>query len=98
MAEFLEVAAAQQSSLSERDRAILAFERQWWRYPGAKEQGIREEFGMSAARYYQILNGILDDPQALVVDPLLVKRLRRMRDERQANRSAKRLGVDLRQA
>lgn len=81
----------QQSTLSERDRAILAFERQWWRFPGAKEQGIREEFDMTAARYYQILNALLDDPEALKADPLLVKRLRRMRDERQASRSARRL-------
>ena len=81
----------EQSSLSERDRAILAFERQWWRFPGAKEQGIREEFDMTAARYYQILNALLDDSEALKADPLLVKRLRRMRDERQAHRSAKRL-------
>ncbi|MGL4832091.1 MAG: DUF3263 domain-containing protein [Propionibacteriaceae bacterium] len=89
MAELNPVVEA--SSLSDRDRAILAFERQWWRFPGAKEQGIREEFDLTAARYYQILNSLLDDPEALKVDPLLVKRLRRLRDERQANRSAKRL-------
>lgn len=81
-------------ALSERDRAILAFERQWWKYAGAKETAIRELFGLSATRYYQILNGLIDDPDALAADPLLVKRLRRMRDERQRARSARRLGTD----
>jgi hypothetical protein len=82
-------------ALSERDRAILAFERQWWKYAGAKETAIRELFGLSATRYYQILNGLIDDADALAADPLLVKRLRRMRDERQRARSARRLGTDV---
>ena len=82
------------SDLSERDRAILTFERQWWRYAGAKEQAIRELFDMSATRYYQVLGGLIDRPQALTFDPMLVKRLRRMRTARQRARSARRLGVD----
>ncbi len=81
--------------LSERDAEILAFERQWWKFAGAKEQAIRDKFQMSATRYYQILNALIDRPEALVQDPLLVKRLRRLRSTRQRNRSAKRLGVDL---
>ena len=81
-------------ALSERDRAILAFERQWWKYAGAKETAIRELFGLSATRYYQILNSIIDMPEALAADPLLVKRLLRMRAQRQRARSARRLGVD----
>lgn len=84
-----------EDALSERDRAILAFERQWWKYAGAKETAIRELFGLSATRYYQVLNTLIDDPDALAADPLLVKRLRRMRDERQRARSARRLGTDL---
>ncbi len=84
-----------EDALSERDRAILAFERQWWKYAGAKETAIRELFGLSATRYYQVLNTLIDDPDALAADPLLVKRLRRMRDERQRARSARRLGADL---
>ena len=80
--------------LSERDAAILAFERQWWKYAGAKEEGIREQFDMSATRYYQVLNGIIDQPEALASDPLLVKRLRRLRASRQRARSARRLGFD----
>ncbi len=81
--------------LSVRDREILAFERQWWKYAGAKEQAIRELFDMSSTRYYQVLNALIDGPDALVVDPMLVKRLRRMRASRQRARSARRLGLQV---
>ena len=84
-----------EGELSERDREILAFERQWWKYAGAKEQAVRELFDMSATRYYQVLNGLLDDPAALAADPMLVKRLRRLRASRQKARSARRLGAQL---
>ncbi len=80
--------------LSERDRQVLAFERQWWKYAGAKEQAVRELFDMSATRYYQVLNALIDSPAALAHDPMLVKRLRRMRSTRQRARSARRLGAD----
>jgi hypothetical protein len=83
------------SRLSTRDAEILAFERQWWKFAGAKEQAIRDKFGMSATRYYQTLNALIDKPEALAQDPLLVKRLRRLRASRQRARSAKRLGIDL---
>jgi hypothetical protein len=82
-------------ALSARDAEILAFERQWWKFAGAKEQAIRDKFQMSATRYYQVLNALIDKPEALAQDPLLVKRLRRLRATRQRNRSAKRLGIDL---
>jgi hypothetical protein len=81
--------------LSERDREILSFERQWWKYAGAKEQAIRELFDMSATRYYQVLNALLDRPEALAADPMLVKRLRRLRSARQRARSARRLGIEV---
>lgn len=81
--------------LTERDRRILEFERQWWKYAGAKEQAIRDLFDMSSTRYYQILNSLIDTPDALAADPMLVKRLRRMRASRQRVRSARRLGIDL---
>jgi hypothetical protein len=81
--------------LSERDAEILSFERQWWKFAGAKEQAIRDKFEMSATRYYQLLNALIDRPEALAFDPLLVKRLRRLRATRQRNRSARRLGIDL---
>ena len=81
--------------LTEREREILAFERQWWRYAGAKEQAVREMFDMSATRYYQVLNALIDRPDALVFDPMLVKRLRRMRAARTRARSARRLGIQV---
>ena len=88
-------AARAADDLSERDRRILSFERQWWNYAGAKEQAVRAEFGMSATRYYQVLNALIDRPEALAYDPLLVKRLRRLRWARQRARSARRLGMEV---
>jgi len=81
--------------LSERDREILNFERQWWKYAGAKEQAVREKFDMSSTRYYQVLNALIDRPEALAFDPLLVRRLRRLRATRQRARSARRLGFEV---
>jgi hypothetical protein len=81
--------------LSERDRSILDFERQWWKYAGAKESAVREKFEMSSTRYYQVLNALIDRPEALEHDPLLVRRLRRLRATRQRQRSARRLGFEL---
>ena len=80
--------------LSERDREILAFERQWWKYAGSKETAIKELFDMSSTRYYQVLNALIDNPVALAHDPMLVKRLRRLRASRQRARSARRLGLE----
>ncbi|MFC5995435.1 DUF3263 domain-containing protein [Pseudonocardia hispaniensis] len=80
--------------LERREHEILAFEAQWWKYAGAKEQAIRELFDMSATRYYQVLNALIDKPAALATDPLLVKRLRRLRAGRQRTRAARRLGIE----
>ena len=77
--------------LTETEKQMLAFERQWWKYAGAKETAVREQFGLSASRYYQLLNQIIDRPEALVHDPMLVKRLRRLRATRQRRRSSLRL-------
>jgi hypothetical protein len=91
-----EQAAAQGvGELSARDADILAFERQWWKFAGAKEQAVREKFDMSSTRYYQVLNALIDKPEALEADPLLVRRLRRLRAARQRQRSARRLGFEL---
>ncbi|QDY11969.1 DUF3263 domain-containing protein [Micromonospora sp. HM134] len=79
-------AAAGGDELTERERSILAFEQQWWRHAGAKEQAIRDTFGLSATRYYQLLNALLDRPAALVAEPLLIGRLRRLRASRARNR------------
>jgi hypothetical protein len=90
-----DVGAPGATGLSERDQRILEFERQWWKYAGAKEQAVRELFDMSATRYYQVLNALIDRPEALAADPMLVKRLRRLRASRQRARSARRLGIEL---
>ena len=72
--------------LSARDRAILDFERSWWRLPGRKEAAIRARLGMSTTRYYRRLSELIDEPAASLYDPLTVKRLRRDRDERRRAR------------
>jgi hypothetical protein len=83
------------AELAERDQQILDFERQWWKYAGAKEQAIRDLFDMSATRYYQVLNALIDRPEALAYDPMLIKRLRRLRATRQRTRAARRLGIEV---
>ena len=85
-------AAGRVGELGRREREILAFEAQWWKYAGAKEQAIRELFDMSATRYYQVLNALVDRPAALAADPVLVRRLRRLRTARRARRSPSLLG------
>nr|WP_227979399.1 DUF3263 domain-containing protein [Nocardia spumae] len=102
-----EIAAAVEGSLMEggeavtvdgltrRELDILDFERKWWKYAGAKEEAIRELFAMSATRYYQVLNTVVDRPEALAADPMLVKRLRRLRASRQKSRAARRLGFQV---
>ncbi|HVF52416.1 MAG TPA: DUF3263 domain-containing protein [Actinomycetota bacterium] len=81
------------AELSERDIQILDFERSWWKHAGAKEQAIRERFDMSATRYYQLLNELLEKPEAMAYDPILVKRLVRLRTYRQRQRVARLLGA-----
>jgi hypothetical protein len=83
------------NGLTRREVEILRFERQWWQYAGIKEQAIRDLFGLSPTRYYQVLNQIIDNPAALAVEPLLVRRLRRLRASRQKTRAARRLGIEL---
>ena len=73
-------------ALTERDRAILDFERGWWTEAGPKDAAIRERFELSGTRYYQLLAELVDDPDALEYDPLLVRRLRRARDRRRRAR------------
>jgi hypothetical protein len=82
--------------LDERDAAILDFEREWWKYAGAKEQAIKERFDVSPTRYYQLLNRVIDDEVAVAYDPMLVKRLRRLRAQRQRQRAARRIGAEAR--
>ncbi|HEY9499854.1 MAG TPA: DUF3263 domain-containing protein [Terrimesophilobacter sp.] len=81
-------------SLSDRDMRILAFEHEWWRHAGAKDEAIRAEFGLNSARYYQLLNAVIDSPAAVVHDPMLVRRLQRVRDARTGARTMRRMSTD----
>jgi hypothetical protein len=76
-------------TLSDLEFRILEFERSWWRFAGAKESAIKELFDLSAPRYYQILNDLIDRQDALEASPMLVKRLRRLRDARTAARTTR---------
>lgn len=93
-AESAAAGSSPESPLGSRDQQMLALERQWWKYAGAKEQAIRELFDLSATHYYQLLNALIDTEDALAHDPMLVKRLRRLRTSRQRARTARRLGSD----
>jgi hypothetical protein len=84
--------SATPGGLSRRDHDMLTFERQWWRRPGAKETAIRDRFGMTPTRYYQVLNTLVDRPDALAIDPLLVRRLRRVRAARRRGGTPEILG------
>jgi hypothetical protein len=88
--------AADLSGLDARGKAILDFEREWWRYAGAKEQAIREHFDLSPTSYYRTLNDLIDREEALTYDAMLVKRLRRMRASRQRQRAAARVETQAR--
>ena len=76
------------AALSELDMRILAFEQSWWRVAGAKEREILEVLGMPVTRYYQLLNELIDRPEAAQFDPVLVARLRRQRSRRSRMRSS----------
>lgn len=78
--------------LTRREHEMLTFERHWWRQAGAKETAIRDRFGVTPTRYYQVLNALVDRPDALATDPLLVRRLRRLRRARQRTRSSQDAG------
>lgn len=80
---------SQISALSDLEVRILEFERSWWRYAGAKESAIKDLFDLSAPRYYQLLNDLVDRDDALLASPMLVKRLRRLRQARMSARSAR---------
>ena len=86
------MAADTTTALTENELAMLDLERMWWKSTGRKETAIRERFDRSSTHYYRDLNALIDRPEALAHDPLLVKRLRRLREARQRQRSAARLG------
>lgn len=74
------------------DLALLDFERRWSARPGGKDAAIRAELGFSSARYYQLLYTLIERPSALRSDPLLVRRLQRLRDSRVRARRARTFG------
>ena len=75
----MEEKAQLSTSLTDLEQAILDFEAHWWRHAGSKAEGVQEKFGISLSEYYQRLNALLDNENALAHAPILVKRLRRMR-------------------
>ena len=83
------------AGLSELEIKMLEFERHWWRHAGAKESSIKELFNLTPPAYYQLLNNLIDRPAALMAEPLLVKRLLRLREQRTSSRSSSRLGFSL---
>jgi hypothetical protein len=76
-----------ETHLSDLEVRILDFERQWWKYAGIKDSAIRELFNLSAKQYYELLNNLIDRPDAMAASPLLIKRLRRLREARVSSRS-----------
>jgi hypothetical protein len=72
--------------LTDLDRRILAFEGQWWHHRASKDQAARDEFGVSAVRYSQMVNAVINKEAALREHPVLVRRLRRLRAQNRASR------------
>ena len=83
------------AGLSELEIKMLEFERTWWRHAGAKESSIKELFNLTPPAYYQLLNNLIDRPAAFMAEPLLVKRLLRLREQRTSSRSSAKLGFSL---
>ena len=83
------------NGLTKLEIEMLDFERTWWRYAGVKESSIKELFNLTPPAYYQLLNNLIDRNEALLAEPILVKRLRRLRDSRTAQRSSSKLGFSL---
>jgi Protein of unknown function (DUF3263) len=96
MSEFsMPLSDSQPAGLSKLEIEMLDFERTWWRYAGVKESSIKELFNLTPPAYYQLLNNLIDRDAALIADPILVKRLRRLRDQRTSSRSSRKLGFTL---
>ena len=95
MSELMPANDPASSGLTQLESQILEFERTWWRHAGAKESSIKELFNLTPPAYYQVLNNLIDKESALLAEPLLVKRLRRLRDTRTAARSSTKLGFTL---
>lgn len=87
--------ARSRAELDQRSRNVLDFEREAWKLTVTKERAIRERFGFSPSRYHQLLHRIIDRPEALAYDPMVVRRLRRVREARRRARTASGLGLNI---
>jgi len=94
MSAFIQPASGP-TGLSELELKLLDFERNWWRHAGSKESAIKKLFNLTPPAYYQMLNNLIDRNDAMLAEPILVKRLRRIRDARTAARSSSKLGFTL---
>ena len=94
MSEFMPINDSA-AGLSELEIKMLEFERTWWRHAGAKESSIKELFNLTPPAYYQLLNNLIDREAAVMAEPILVNRLRRLRDARTQARSSSKLGFTL---
>lgn len=74
------------SQLQPQLREILDLERGWSLLGRSKARAIRQGLGISPTRYHQLLVRAIDLPEALAYDPILVGRLRRLRDARRRAR------------
>jgi hypothetical protein len=74
--------------ITERQQAILDFERSFWTYDDPKEALIRARFHCPADEYYAELNDLLELPEAMAHDPLVVRRLQRQRLRKRRGRLA----------
>lgn len=74
--------------LTERDTKMLVFEDAHWVHTGRKQNDIRERFGLSTPRYYQLLGELIQNPDAVEAFPQLTKRMlaRRTAHEQAAKR------------
>lgn len=68
---------------------MLDFERDWVGTSGAKDAAVRSQLGLSATRYYQLLHRAIEHPSALAEDPMLVRRLQRLRAARSRARASR---------
>ena len=72
--------------LTERQKSIIEFERTAWQTGISKEKAIRQIFTISPSRYYQIRDELIDLPEAMKFDPMVIRRLQKQRNFRRAKK------------
>lgn len=78
------------SVLTEREKDILDFEQSWWSLSIPREQAVRDRFQLTETEYVELLELLIATEAALEAEPLLVRRLRRMKDRRRQEHVARR--------